>query len=133
MLILMQKDVGEKILGKWKEKSSVLSLFVQKKCDVKEVLFVGKENFIPAPKVESAVLEFELHDLYNDIDDEKFLDFIKKWFKEPRKKLTKNLEKAWYNKKEVLEILKNLWYDENVRGEDLGIKEWCKLFIKLPF
>jgi 16S rRNA A1518/A1519 N6-dimethyltransferase RsmA/KsgA/DIM1 with predicted DNA glycosylase/AP lyase activity len=109
------------------KKSSVLSLFVQKKCYVKEVLFVWKENFIPKPKIESSVLLFELHNLYNDVDDETFMNFIKKWFQEPRKKLLKNLVNAWYSKEKVLKTFKILWIDENIRGEDLDVKMWCKL------
>jgi 16S rRNA (adenine1518-N6/adenine1519-N6)-dimethyltransferase len=139
MLILMQKDVGDRIVNwklkakSWKEnykkfsKSSVLSLFVQKKCFVEEVLFVWKENFVPAPKVESSMLLFELHDLYNDIDDDFFLDFIKKWFREPRKKLLKNLVNAWYEKEKVLKVFEDLWIDENIRGEDLDVWEWSGL------
>ncbi|MBT3726593.1 hypothetical protein HOG21_02590 [bacterium] len=60
-----------------KPKSSVLSLFIYKKCYVSEVLTVANTCFIPAPKVESSVLLFETHDLYNNIDDNKFLEFIK--------------------------------------------------------
>ena len=77
MLILMQKDVGDKILGKGKNKSSVLSLMVEKKCRVEEKVLVPKECFSPAPKVESSVLYFETHEAYREIDDNKFLDFIK--------------------------------------------------------
>jgi 16S rRNA (adenine1518-N6/adenine1519-N6)-dimethyltransferase len=125
MLILMQRDVALRIL--WK-KSSVLSLFVQKKCVVKEVLFVWKENFVPSPKVESSVLLFEIHNLYQNIDDKQFLEFIKKWFKEPRKKLLKNLINAWYAKDDLLKIFQKFSLDENVRGEDLWIEIWCELF-----
>ena len=127
MLILMQKDVWDKILWKWKNKSSVLSLFIDKKCYVKEVLFVWKENFIPAPKVESSVLLFEIHNLYWDISDEKFLDLIKKGFKEPRKKLFKNLLTSGYDKDKLIQIFKDFWIDENIRGEDLDIEIWSKL------
>lgn len=136
MLILMQKDVGDKILKwvkseKWKMKSSVLSLFVAKQCFVQEVLFVWKQNFVPAPKVESSVLLFEKHDLYSDIDDKKFLDLIKKWFKEPRKKLFKNFVTSWFDKESVSFVFRELWIDEDIRGEDLDIKNWIKLVKKL--
>jgi 16S rRNA A1518/A1519 N6-dimethyltransferase RsmA/KsgA/DIM1 with predicted DNA glycosylase/AP lyase activity len=104
---------------------------VQKKCFVEEVLFVWKENFAPQPKVESSVLLFELHDLYKDIPDKLFLEFIKKWFREPRKKLLKNLINAWYEKESVLKIFGDLWIDENVRGEDLDVKRWCELSVKV--
>lgn len=112
MLILMQKDVGDKIL-QWqlwddeKVKSSVLSLFVSKKCNVEEVLFVWKENFEPSPKVESSVLLFEAHNLYKEVDDNVFLDIIKKWFSSPRKKLVKNLVMWGFKKKRFYLFLMN--------------------------
>jgi len=143
MVILMQKDVWEKIIhtspptplltgGEGsirfnKIKSSVLGLLVAKKCMVKEILFVWKENFVPIPKVESSVLLFEKHDLYGDIDDEKFLKIIKKWFSAVRKKLVKNFIMWWYEKQYILDIFKELWFNENIRWEDLDIKEWCEL------
>ncbi len=137
MLILMQKDVGDKIIkGQLKEekitkknknKTSVLSLFIAKKAKVKELLFVWKQNFIPAPKVESSVLLFEKHNLYNDIDDKKFLEFIKKWFSEPRKKLIKNLLKAWFDKQKLLDFFDKFGFNQQVRPEDLNLDEWILL------
>ena len=131
MLILMQKDVWDKIIL-WqdytkKQKSSVLSLFVSKKAIAKEVIFVWKQNFSPSPKVESSVLLFERIDDFDYLEDEIFLEFIKKAFVEPRKKLVNNLQKAWYEKSKILEIfsLKNI--DENIRWEDLNIRQWCDL------
>jgi len=131
MLILMQKDVADKINGKGKNKSSVLSLFIAKKCKTKEVLFVWKNNFIPAPKVESSVVLFESHDLYDEIDDIKFLEFIKKAFKEPRKKLSKNLITSWFEKEKIMQIFSELWFDENTRGEDLTIDDFVQFMKKI--
>ncbi|MDD3145438.1 MAG: 16S rRNA (adenine(1518)-N(6)/adenine(1519)-N(6))-dimethyltransferase RsmA [Candidatus Gracilibacteria bacterium] len=130
MVILMQKDVGDKILGKGKEKTSVLSLFVAKKCNIKDVLFVGKENFIPAPKVESSVLLFETHNLYNHINDKEFMDFIKKGFSEPRKKLSKNLLKYGYDKDLIIQVFSKYSIGDNTRGEDINIATWCNLFLE---
>jgi len=127
MVILMQKDVWDKILWKWKNKSSVLSLFIEKKCFVSEVLLVGKENFLPAPKVESSVLLFENHSNYIETDDNTFLKIIKIWFSEPRKKLIKNLIKWWINKDKILDFYKQEELNENIRWEDLDIDIWIKL------
>ena len=133
MLILMQKDVWDKIIL-WqdytkKQKSSVLSLFIAKKAIAKEVIFVWKQNFSPSPKVESSVLLLERIDDFDYLEDEIFLEFIKKAFVEPRKKLVNNLQKAWYEKSKILDIfsLKNI--DENIRWEDLNIRQWCDLII----
>lgn len=127
MLILMQKDVWDKILWKQKNKSSVLSLFIEKKCSAREVLFVSRDNFYPKPKVESSVLLFESHNLYYEIDDTIFLNFIKKWFKEPRKKLMRNFLNSNYKKEDINQIFNELWLDENIRWEDLDINTWIKL------
>ena len=131
MVILMQQDVWEKILKSNRNKTSVLSLLVDKKASVTGQIFVSKDNFVPAPKVESSVLLFESHDLYDDIADEKFLKIIKTWFAAARKKLSKNLEKWWFDKKQVIEILESMWYNDNSRWEDLNIKDWCELVSKL--
>ena len=127
MLILMQKDVTDKILWSKKNKSSILSLFINKKCSVKEILLVSKKSFIPIPKVDSSVLFFRHHNLYNYMDDNKFLNIVKKWFIEPRKKLIKNLTKWWFNKKKILDLFNKLWFWENIRAEDLSIEDWVKL------
>ena len=127
MVILMQKDVWDKILWKWKKKSWVLSLFIEKKCIVSEALFVAKENFVPAPKIESSVLLFESHDLYKNIDDKLFFILIKNGFREPRKKLIKNFIKSWYEKDYIIKIFEDLSIDEWIRWEDLDIATWCEL------
>lgn len=127
MLILMQKDVGDKILWKWKNKSSVLSLFIEKKCYVSEKVLVPNECFVPAPKIESSVLLFTAHDLFNEIDDDKFLRLIKTAFSSPRKKLIKNLIQGGYDKDIVLKFYAANNFSENLRWEDLGIWKWCEL------
>lgn len=131
MLILMQKDVWDKILWGKKNKSSVISLFVNKKCRVEERLFVWKENFKPMPKVESSVLSFESHKLYNEIDDDIFLQIIKIWFAEPRKKLLNNLVKWWFEKEYILIVFKKLKFENNIRWEDLNITKWCDLILEI--
>ncbi len=127
MLILMQKDVGDKILRKNKWKSSVLSLFIEKKCNVSEMILVPKESFIPAPKIESSVLLFNLHEDFIQIDDESFLKIIKIWFSEPRKKLIKNLIKWGFEKEKIWEYYKENNFSENIRAEELDIRQWCDL------
>jgi 16S rRNA (adenine1518-N6/adenine1519-N6)-dimethyltransferase len=128
MVILMQKDVGDKILWGKKNKSSVISLMVQKKCHVSEKLFVPKESFHPIPKVESSVLLFETHEKYGEIDDEKFLKFIKVWFAQPRKKLVKNLVSGGYSSQKIEDFLCQQSVDNNFRGEDVDMDFWIDLY-----
>lgn len=130
MTILMQKDVWDKILWKNKWKSSVLSLYIDKKCTKKEICIVDASSFSPPPKVTSSVLYFEKHSLFNDIDDDLFLNFIKDSFKEPRKKLIKNLNNT-IEKDELIQLLSSIWKTENVRGEDLDINDYIYLLKKI--
>lgn len=133
MLILMQKDVADKIVWKGKNKSSVLSLMVQKKCKVQEKVYVPKESFLPIPKVESSAVLFQKHNDYESVNDEEFLRLIKAWFLAPRKKLIKNLISGWYEKKKIEEFLCLQWYDTNFRWEDWDIEFWIGLmnFLKV--
>ncbi|MCD5380370.1 16S rRNA (adenine(1518)-N(6)/adenine(1519)-N(6))-dimethyltransferase RsmA [Candidatus Gracilibacteria bacterium] len=131
MVILMQKDVGDKILdifreGK-KQKSSVIGLMMAKKSYVSELMLVGKENFVPAPNVESSVLLFESHNKFDEVNDEIFLRYIKIGFSSARKKLVKNLVAGGLDKEKTLEIFEKLKIPEGVRGEGLTIEKWCDL------
>lgn len=124
MIILMQKEVWERIVS---NKSSVLSLFVQKKCTTSTKILVPKNAFSPVPKVDSIVLFFEFNDKYNHIDDNDFLALIKASFSNPRKKMINNLSNLWYDKKEILEKLLKIWFSENTRAEELKIEDYIFL------
>ncbi|MBW7954218.1 ribosomal RNA small subunit methyltransferase A [Candidatus Gracilibacteria bacterium] len=124
MIILMQKEVGEKILSK---KSSVLSLFIAKKAKASKKIDVLKKSFTPSPKVDSIVLHFEIINDYDFVDDNLFLAFIKASFSNPRKKMINNLSSFGYDKKIYLEKLISLGFNENSRAEELSIENYLKL------
>ncbi|EKE28503.1 MAG: hypothetical protein ACD_3C00051G0006 [uncultured bacterium (gcode 4)] len=129
MLILMQKDVADKIRKINWNKQSVLSLWVDFACsEIKEVVRVGAGNFMPAPKVESCVLYFKLKDNIDKQKAKKFMRIVKAWFSERRKKLSSNLDKQGILKKEVaMEKFNRLGLNENVRAEELNIGQWLEL------
>ena len=130
MVILMQKDVWDKILNIFKEKkakSSVIWLMIAKKAYVTEEILVSPNNFIPAPNVESSVLKFTKHNNFKYIDDNIFLRFIKIWFSSARKKLIKNLVNYWLDKNKILSIFKKLDINENIRADAIWIEKWCEL------
>lgn len=124
MIILMQKEVWDRIIS---SKSSVLSLFVQKKCTVSQEIFVPAKAFSPAPKVDSSVLFFKKHRQFNEVEDSVFLAFIKAAFSNPRKKMINNLSNFWYDKQVITGILHKLWHSENTRAEDLQVEDYMFL------
>lgn len=127
MIILMQKEVWERIVSK---KSSVLSLSVLKKRDPFLKLQVWKDSFLPQPKVDSVVVYFRTHLKYKDIDDSIFLSFIKASFSNPRKKLVSNLKNVFLKEK-VEKVFLDLNMDKNIRPEDLNIWEYIELIKKI--
>lgn len=133
MIILMQRDVADKIRKvKW-NKNSVLSLWVDFACEeVKEIVTVAASNFIPAPKVESAVLYFKLRSNIDKNLANKFLKIIKSGFAEKRKKLSSNLSKIWWFDKNLIEqIFKKLNLSDNTRAEELDLNKWLELISEL--
>jgi 16S rRNA (adenine1518-N6/adenine1519-N6)-dimethyltransferase len=100
MVILLQRDVGDKIRKVRGNKPSVLSLFIDLACDhVEEICRVSPGSFVPAPKVESAVLSFSVKKDFDATTMKRVLEIIKIGFSERRKKLISNLEKGTGHKK----------------------------------
>lgn len=133
MIILMQRDVADKIRKvKW-NKNSVLSLGVDFACEeVREIVVVGANNFIPAPKVESAVLYFRLRPNIDRESANIFLKIIKSGFAEKRKKLSSNLSKIWwFDKTQVERVFKKLNLSDNIRAEELDLDMWTELIGEL--
>ena len=87
IVLLMQKEVAERICS---DKESVLSLLVKNRAVASLGLVVPREDFEPVPKVDSQVLILEPFKNGPKYPDE-LMDFIKKAFKNPRKKLKHNI------------------------------------------
>lgn len=128
MVIMMQKEVGEKILEWRKEKKphhSFLSLCMeQASTDIEIVRYVAKTSFEPAPKVDSIVLKFVLHKERNSNQEQALIHFWKVAFAHPRKTLLSNLKWSNYN---IASALHELGYDERVRAEAIKKEDWVFL------
>lgn len=121
IVLLTQKEVAERVVAK-NGKESILSMSVKTYGEPKMAGVVGKGNFQPVPKVDSAILVIE--NIKEDglgVDPEKFIKFAKQGFGQKRKKLTNNLKIKG-------EDLENLKINPNIRAEDLTIDEWMKIY-----
>ena len=125
IVLLIQKEVAERIL-EGPGAHTYLSLSVQSKADVEPGFLVPKEYFTPPPKVDSAVIVMTPRKTPLLTDDA--LKLAKQGFRNPRKKLIKNLP----FEKSVLEpIFNELNIPENARPSDLDHETWQKLTNKL--
>ncbi len=128
MAILMQKEVADRILAK-DGKESGLSIFCKNACArIEEVAKVPAGCFRPAPKVDSAVLRFELRPERDAARDAAFLKVVRAGFSAPRKKLSSNLANGLgVSKERVGKVFAELGIDENERAERLDTALWERL------
>lgn len=110
IVLLMQKEVAERVCS---DKESVLSLFVKNRATASLGSVVPREEFRPAPKVDSQVLILEPFS-----DGAKYppevMELIKRAFKNPRKKLKHNLPNV------PLEYA-------DLRPENLHLDDYCAI------
>ena len=95
MTIMMQEEVGEKILAGRNKKPhhSYLSLAMELACQSIEIVrSVGRGSFDPAPNVDSIVLQFTVKSGRNRETEEKLLALWRIAFTHPRKTLMSNLK-----------------------------------------
>lgn len=95
MVIMMQEEVGEKILEGRARKPhhSFLSLCMETACeDIEIVRYVGRTSFDPAPRVDSIILRFVVQKGRDPEQEKLLMNLWKVAFAHPRKTLLSNMK-----------------------------------------
>jgi 16S rRNA (adenine1518-N6/adenine1519-N6)-dimethyltransferase len=119
---MVQKEVGNrfKALPKTKEYNS-LSVFLNYYYDIKKIIDVSRNVFIPKPNVDSIVVEFNLKSSrYKLIDEKLFFKIVKDSFKQKRKTIRNNLK--GYDLEVIKSVLEKHNVDLSVRAEALPLE-----------
>lgn len=122
IVVMVQKEVGDrfKAVPNTKDYNSI-SIYLNYYFDIKKVLDISRNVFIPKPNVDSIVLEFTKKNIDYKLKNEKvFFELVRDSFVQKRKTLKNNLKN--YNLEKVEEILKKYGYDLTVRAEQLPIE-----------
>ena len=107
-------------------KNCSLSVFLDYYFDVKKLIDVSSNVFMPKPNVDSIVVEFIKHNKYNNvINEELFFKLVRDSFKQKRKTLRNNLKEYDLNK--INEVLIKHGKDLSVRAEKLTIEEFIEM------
>jgi len=115
ILVMVQKEVAQKFSAQSGEKAFSSLAVLTQTVGYGELLFdVGAENFVPPPKVTSAILLIRKK---RSEDDKGFEEFLKIAFKQPRKKLSKNLS-IHYPKDKIEALFLQLDMKENLRPHE---------------
>ena len=128
VLVMVQKEVAQKFSAHAGEKAfSGLSVLTQS-VGYGELLFdVGAENFVPPPKVTSSILLIRKK---RSEDNKGFEDFLKVAFKQPRKKLSKNLA-THYPKDTIMALFLQLDIKDNLRPHEAETSIYHHLYNEL--
>lgn len=128
MTMLVQKEVADRITQAKKE--SILSLSVKVYGTPKREFIVPKGAFVPAPKVDSAVLTIQgisKKCFKTRTDEERFFAIVRAGFAHKRKFVLKNLEEAGLFSSHTLRVFRTCAISEKARAEDLPLAVWLEL------
>ncbi len=131
--VMVQKEVAERFCAKaGTEGYGAITASISYYASVKRLFTVKAGSFDPKPKVDSAVIRFDVYKEppINTLDKETLFKVIKSAFAQRRKTLLNSLSATFgdiLDKQEIAEIIKVNGFKETVRGEELDIVAFAKI------
>jgi 16S rRNA (adenine1518-N6/adenine1519-N6)-dimethyltransferase len=127
IVVMLQKEMADRIVAPPGEKAyGALSVMVRFYGEPKLVCRVRAGGFVPAPRVDSAVLRIVPHAERPDVDDEKFSRVVHAAFGQRRKTL-RNALSAAFDEGAVDRALATTSIDGKRRGETLSVAEFVAI------
>jgi 16S rRNA (adenine1518-N6/adenine1519-N6)-dimethyltransferase len=133
MVFMVQKEVGDRFKATPGSKDyNSLSIYLNYYFDIKKVMDVSRNVFMPVPNVDSIVVEFNKKDelLYVDNKD-LFFKLVRDSFKYKRKTLKNNLK--GYNLELVGRVMHNFGYNLSDRAEIIPIRVFVEVANELSY
>lgn len=122
-VIMVQEEVAQKITKTRGRNYGFVSLYFQYHFEWKMLDKIAPEAFYPPPKVFSRLLYFKPRKDKPIIgDQEKFWEFIKLCFKQPRRKLLNNLKQSHYD----LSLINEKYL--KLRAQEMGMEEFLEIY-----
>lgn len=131
IVVMVQKEVGDRFSAKVGSRQyNSLTIFLNYYFDIKKIMDVSRNCFVPAPNVDSVVVEMKKKDKkYNVQNEELFFKLVRDSFRYKRKNLRNNLKD--YDLDIIGQVLSNYNLDLNVRAENLTIDQFIEISNKL--
>ena len=131
LTVMVQKEAAERLCAEVGDRAAGAVTAAVRYYSRPEILFlVKKESFVPAPKVDSAVISLEiLNEPPVEVLDEKFfMSVVKSCFAQRRKTLLNSVSNTLGISKEAIKnALLKLGLSESVRGESLTLSNLADL------
>lgn len=128
--VMVQKEVGDRLCAKSGDREiGAVTYGVNYYSNVKKIIDVPKEDFLPVPEVDSCVLKFDILQKppVNVKDEKKFFRLIKSAYTQRRKTISNSLAAGEFSKEEVAKALTDLNINPKSRAEDLSIQDFANL------
>ncbi len=133
--VMVQKEAADRICAKVGSREAGALTVAVDYYSKAEILFgVPRESFMPAPKVDSAVIKLNVRKEppIKVNDEEFFFKFVKACFAQRRKTLINTVSNSLHIEKQVLkDILNDLSIEETVRSEQLNMENLAQIANKL--
>ena len=131
LVVMVQKEVADRITAEPGSKNyGAISVLCQYHTKAELVTIVSANEFVPPPKVDSAVVKMAFRDEPEvSVKDEKmFFRTVKAAFSQRRKTLLNCLVANFpQNKEEISKIMTSVGIEPTRRGETLSLEEFAKL------
>lgn len=130
--VMIQKEVAERLIATPGEKNTgAITYTVYYYAEAKKITEVPNTSFIPEPEVTSEVIRLDIRKdpPVETKNTEMMFKIIKNAFMQRRKTLLNSLTntKIFNNKDEGAKILKTLNLSENIRAEELTLKNFAEI------
>ncbi len=127
IVVMVQKEVGDRFKASPNTKDyNSLSVFLNYYFDIKKLLDVSRNVFMPKPNVDSIVVEFKKKEnIYKVKNEDFFFKLIRDSFVQKRKTIRNNLK--GYDLDKIETVLKKYNFDLSVRAEQLPIEVFVEL------
>jgi 16S rRNA (adenine1518-N6/adenine1519-N6)-dimethyltransferase len=130
--VMIQKEVADRLIAIPGQKDTgAITYTVYYYCNAEKIREVENSCFIPMPEVTSEVIKLKLRkEPAVEVKDRKVMfSIIKSAYMQRRKTLLNSLTNVgvFQNKEQGIEILKKLGLKEDVRAENLSIKDFARL------
>ena len=130
--VMVQKEVAQRFCAEKGSKDyGAITLFLNYYTKPKMLFSVGAGNFMPKPRVDSAVLRLSAIQPPVDTEPKELFRIIRAAFSMRRKTLQNTLASAGIPKERTAAALEALGLSPSARGEELGLKEYAALVKEL--
>lgn len=121
--VMLQQEFVERMTARPGDSNfGVLSILSSLYLEVEKVFTAGRNNFFPAPTVDSVVIKIKKRPF--SLPQDAFNTFLRKSFQARRKTILNNLKPLGFTK----EKLEGLGVDPVTRPEDIPLEKWPVLF-----